>query len=95
MAAPTRFTIRVKPGSRNDAIGGTWGEDGALNVSVRQKAIDGKANAATLALLARVLGVHKRQLRVVGGVTHRTKVIEIEDPPDDLDRRLAHLRRQG
>lgn len=95
MAASARFSIRVKPGSRRDAVGGTWGEDEALNVSVRQKAVDGKANAATLALLADVLGLHKRQLRVVSGATHRTKVIEVDDPPDDLDQRLTHWRQQA
>lgn len=92
MTAPARFAIRVKPGSRRDAVGGTWGDGEALNVSVRQKAVDGRANAAALALLARVLGVRRRQLRVVSGATHRTKVVEVDDPPDDLDQRLAHWR---
>lgn len=94
MTGTARFAIRVKPGSRGDGVGGTWGEEEALNVSVRAKAIDGKANAAALELLATVLGVRKRQLRVVSGATHRTKVVEVEDPPDDLDQRLTHWKRR-
>jgi uncharacterized protein YggU (UPF0235/DUF167 family) len=90
--ATTRFSIRVKPGARSDGVGGTWGEAGTLEVSVRAKAIDGRANAAVLELLATVLKLRKRQLRIVVGATHRTKVVEVTDPPADLEQRLERWR---
>ncbi len=87
-----RFTVRVKPGAQGEGVGGTWGEDRALNVWVRAKAVDGAANAAAIQLLATVLRVRKRQLSVVAGATHRTKVIEVDDPPADLEARLDRWR---
>jgi len=92
MTAPARFTVRVKPGASGDGVGGTWGEERALNVSVTAKAIDGKANEAVVDLLATVLRVRRRQLRVANGATHRTKVIELDDPPRDLEQRLERWR---
>lgn len=91
-ATPARFTVRVKPGARGDSVGGVWGEGRVLNVSVKAKAIDGRANEAVIDLLATVLQVRRRQLRVASGATHRTKVIELEDPPDDLEQRLEWWR---
>jgi len=76
-----RFEVRAKPGARSTSVGGTWGDTGALNVAVPEKAVDRKANDAVLDLLATVLKVRKRQLSIVHGVTHRTKVIEVTDPP--------------
>lgn len=90
-----RFTIRVKPGAKSHGVGGTWGDERALNVSVQEKAIDGKANRAALELLATVLGVNKRQLQIVSGATHRTKLVEVVDPPDDLGDRLEHWRQRN
>ncbi len=73
-------------------MGGTWGDSGALNVAVSEPAQDGKANAAAIELLATVLGVRKRELTIVAGETHRTKLVEVSDPPADLDARLDHCR---
>ena len=87
-----RFAIRVKPGAKGHGVGGTWGDQQALNVWVQEPAIDGRATAAALALLATVLRVRPRQLRVVTGETHRTKLVEVSDPPADLAERLAHWR---
>lgn len=86
MPAPFRFEIRVKPGSSGTSVGGTWGDDGPLNVAVTEQAIDGKANAAALELLATMLKVRKRQLSIISGHRHRTKLIELQDPaPSTLD----------
>lgn len=81
MTDTMRFEVRAKPGASGTSVGGTWGESGALKVSVPEKAVDRKANDAVLDILATVLKVRKRQLNIVHGVTHRTKVIEVTDPP--------------
>lgn len=87
-----RFEIRVKPGAKGHGVGGTHGPDGPLNVMVQAKAVDGAANRAALDLLATVLRVRPRQLRIVSGETHRTKLVEVLDPPADVGRRLEHWR---
>lgn len=88
-----RFEIRVKPGSKGlGAVGGTWGDDGPLNVAVQEKAFDGKANRAAIRLLATVLKVRPRQLSIVSGHNHRTKLVELTDPAPDTPERLAYWR---
>lgn len=87
-----RFSIRVKPRAQSESVGGVWGDDGILNVTVRQLAVDGAANKAALELLATVLRVRKGQLQIVAGRSHRTKVVEVSDPPEDLEARLDRWR---
>ncbi|MFV0524920.1 MAG: DUF167 domain-containing protein [Acidimicrobiales bacterium] len=94
MTAPARFEIRVKPGSSAAAVGGTWGEADALVVAVTAPAVDGRANDAVIKLLASVLKVRRRQLSIVHGATHRSKVVEVVDPPEGLDD-LLDRRRAG
>jgi uncharacterized protein len=63
--------LRVAPGSRRDALRGVHG--GALKLAVSAPPEDGKANAAVLALLAGVLGLHARQLSLLSGHASRDK----------------------
>lgn len=90
--ATERFTIRVKPGAKGDHLGGTWGDNGPLNVWVSKPAVDGAANRAAVEILAAALKLHKRQLEIVAGHTARTKTVEVSDPPADLDQRLDRWR---
>jgi hypothetical protein len=87
-----RFEIRVKPRARADHVGGTWGPDDALVVAVQAPAVDGRANAAAADALAEALAVPRRSVRIVRGDRHRTKLIELTDPPDGIAARLADLR---
>lgn len=89
-----RFTIRVKPGASRPSVGGAYGDDHALIVSVHSPPVDGRANAAVIDALARALEVSRRNLSITAGATSRTKVIEIQvdDEQDDRVRtRLASL----
>jgi uncharacterized protein YggU (UPF0235/DUF167 family) len=54
--------------------------------------VDGKATGAALKALAEALGVPGRAIRLVSGATSRDKIVEIRDPPPDLDDRLNRLR---
>ena len=66
--------VMVKAGSRS-------GErveslvDGSLIVHLRERPIEGAANAALLATLARHWGVPKSRLAIVRGSTSRLKVV--------------------
>ena len=49
-----------------------------LRVRVAAKPVDGTANEALLRLLAATLGVARSRVRVVRGVTARSKLVEID-----------------
>lgn len=68
--------VRVKPGSRKGPLVEV-GEDGTLTVYVPERAVDGKANAAVIALLATHLGVPRSRLELVAGATARVKRFRI------------------
>jgi uncharacterized protein YggU (UPF0235/DUF167 family) len=70
-----RLTIRVHPGAKRPAVGGT--HDGALVVRVRERAVDGRATEAALAALADALAVPRRSVTLVTGATSRTKTVEV------------------
>ena len=75
-----RVAIRVKPGASRARVGGAYGagEDARLIVAVTAKAVDGKATEAALAAVAEALGVRRRSVRLVTGVTSRDKVVEVD-----------------
>ena len=90
--ATFRITIRVKPGSSRAGVGGSYGDTGALVVSVHAQPVDGGANAAVIAAVASALGVRKADVDLAGGHTGRTKILTIEtNDVDLLQRRLEEL----
>lgn len=66
--------VRVKAGAKNESIKKTADR---YDVSVREKAEGGMANARVLALLARELGVAQKKLQIVKGHRSPSKTIEI------------------
>ncbi|GAA4439296.1 hypothetical protein GCM10023148_46380 [Actinokineospora soli] len=70
-----RFAIRVKPGARRTAVGGSHG--GALVVAVAAPAVEGKANAADRRALADAFGVRQRDVVIITGERGRDKVVEV------------------
>jgi uncharacterized protein (TIGR00251 family) len=72
--------VRVTPNAGRDAIEGVEiRDDGSAVLRIRVKAVPdkGKANAAVVALLAKVLGVAKSSLSVTNGETGRFKTITV------------------
>jgi len=52
--------------------------------------VDGAANDALVALLAERLGIAKRDISVVHGMTSRQKIVEVSGmTPEVLEQRLA------
>ena len=82
-----RIDVHVQPRASRNAIAGM--KDGALRIAVTAPPVDGEANAAVVALLAKKLGVPKRDVSVVQGETSRHKVIEVKGI--SLDELLARL----
>ena len=74
-ATTVRFGVHVQPRASRTEIAGE--RDGALRVRLTAPPVDDAANEALVELLAKALGVARRDIRIVGGATSRRKVVEI------------------
>ena len=86
--------LRVTPrGGRDDIDGIETLANGRAVVKVRVRAIaeGGEANRAVTELLARALGVAKRDVRVQSGTTSRLKQIAVDGDPQKLGEALRRL----
>ncbi len=76
-----RLAVRLTPRGGRDAVDG-WatGADGRPHLKARVAAppVEGEANAALTALLAKALGVSKSCIRIAAGQTGRLKQVELE-----------------
>lgn len=68
--------VRLQPRSRRDEVVGE--RDGALVVRVKAPPVDGKANDALVAFLAKRAQVPKRAVTLLHGHTSRDKLVRIE-----------------
>ena len=59
-------------------MGGRWGVEEVLAVSVGARAVDGAATAAVRAAVAEAFGVRPRDVTLVVGERSRTKVLEVD-----------------
>jgi uncharacterized protein (TIGR00251 family) len=101
MADPWRYSadgisiaLRVTPrGGRDDIDGIEILSDGRPVVKVRVRAIaeGGEANRAVTELLAKALGVRKRDVRVLSGVTSRQKQVAVDGNPKKLGELLRSI----
>ena len=74
--AMARLTVKVHPRAKLSAITGRFGD--AWKLDLAAPPVDGKANQACIRFLADLAGVPASRVRIVLGLTNRTKVIEIE-----------------
>jgi uncharacterized protein (TIGR00251 family) len=70
-----RITVKVHPRAKRSAITGKLGETWKLDLAAPP--VDGKANEECIRFLAELAGVPKSAVRIVMGVTNRTKVVDI------------------
>ena len=82
-----RFRVRLQPRASRNEIAGVL--DGVLRVRVHAPPVDGAANDALVAFLADRLAIPRRGVRIVTGVTSRTKMIEVEGVSAAAVERLA------
>lgn len=69
------FEVRVAPRASREAILGE--HDGALKVALTAPPVEGAANAALRALLAKRLGIARGEVRVARGEKSRNKTIAV------------------
>lgn len=70
------FGVRVSPRASRDAVMGV--HDGALKIALTAPPVEGAANAALIAFLAKALGVAKRAVTISAGEASRQKVIHVD-----------------
>lgn len=69
------FDVLVQPRASREKLGPL--HDGRLKVAVTSPPVDGEANAAVIALLAKRLGVAKGAVEVVAGASSRRKTVRV------------------
>jgi uncharacterized protein (TIGR00251 family) len=69
--------VKVRPGSRREEL--VEQPDGSWLAYVKAPPVDGKANAALIALVAAHFGVRKAQVTIRSGAGGRIKLLQLED----------------
>ena len=81
------FAIRVQSRAKKNAITGKVGD--ALKLALTAPPIEGRANEACLAFLARILNVPQSSISIAAGQTSRHKVIRVTGlSAEELRKRL-------
>jgi hypothetical protein len=84
-----RLTVKVHPRARRSAVTGRLGD--AWKLDLTAPPVEGKANDECVRLLAEVADVARARVRIVAGLTSRTKVVEIEGITEEEFSRAAGI----
>jgi uncharacterized protein (TIGR00251 family) len=80
--------VHLVPNAKSDRVAGEYG--GAIKITIRAPAVDGKANAALIRFLARQLKVTRHSIVLEHGQKSRDKVIRIDRlTEEDVRRRIG------
>ena len=83
-----RVTVKVHPRAKRTRAAGKIGE--AWKLDLAAPPVEGKANEACVRFFAELAGVPRSRVRIVLGLTSRTKVVEVEGFSQEmLESRLA------
>jgi uncharacterized protein (TIGR00251 family) len=74
-ATGTLIHLRVQPRARSERLEGL--RDGYVRLRLTAPPVEGAANTACLAFLARILGISRTQLHMQAGVKSRDKLVHI------------------
>jgi hypothetical protein len=77
--------VRVQPKASRDAM--VFEPDGRIRVALTAPPVEGAANKALCAYLAKRLGVPKRAVTLMAGETSREKTLRVEGVSADAFRR--------
>jgi uncharacterized protein (TIGR00251 family) len=70
------FKVRVQPRSSKNQIAGLF--DDALKIRLTAPPVEGEANEACCAFLAKVLEVPRSQVKIAAGQSSRNKMVSVE-----------------
>ena len=73
-----KISVHLKPSSRHrEEV--VPNDDGSLTIYTKAPAIEGRANAAAVKLLAKYFGVAPSKVKLLRGVASRYKVFEVDN----------------
>jgi len=72
------LTVRVTPRASRTSFGGVL-EDGTVRVRISAPPLEGRANAALVKFIAKVLGVNRSKIEIVAGEKGLDKILSIID----------------
>jgi uncharacterized protein len=79
--------VRVQPGASKTQVAGSY--DGKVKIRLAARPVDGAANKELIRFLSAYLGIPRRSIELVSGLTSRTKRIRIEGmAPADVEKAL-------
>lgn len=81
------LSIHAQPGAKKSAVAGLHGD--ALKIRVAAPPVEGKANDALTAFVAKSLGLPKRAVSLVKGEASREKLLLVADASADPARLLS------
>lgn len=70
-----KIAVLVKPSSKKEGV--EERADGSFRVSVKEPALEGKANMAAIRVVAKHFNVSRSSVRIVSGLSSRKKVFDI------------------
>ena len=70
-----RIKLHVHPGAKRNGISGFFGD--SIKFDLQTPPVDGKANAALLKILAKMLKCSKSSIDLISGESSRDKILEI------------------
>ena len=83
------LSVRVQPRASRNEVAGLVGE--TLKIRLTAPPVEGEANDACLAFLAKLLDLAPSRLAIIQGTRSRTKVIRITGlTQDEVHARLSH-----
>jgi uncharacterized protein (TIGR00251 family) len=86
--AGVRLRIRVQPRASSNEVAGAHGDQ--IRVRLTAPPVEGAANEALVRFLARRLGIERASVRIVAGLSSRSKVVEVGSlAVDEAARRLG------
>ena len=91
-AVSARIRVRLTPRSAKDAI--LAQEEGVYRVKVKAPPLEGRANRALIALVAKALRVPKRDVEITAGEKSRDKALRIRGvTQEEAEERLLQKRK--
>ena len=85
-----QINVHVQPGAKTTSCAGEHGD--ALKIRLHAPPVDGKANQALIAWLAKTLGCPQSAIELIRGQTSRRKTLSIStDHAESISRQLRAL----
>ena len=75
------IAVHAQPGAKKSSVAGLHGE--SLKVRVAAPPVEGKANEALIAFVAKALGLPRRAVSIVKGKSSRDKLLLVADTGAD------------